>query len=631
MVYGKGTFLAVGNVASADGVKWTAGSLPKGISALAYGNGTFVAMTSYTGKAYTSPDGTTWSEGTLSATEVKFTAITYGGKGFVGVGYYVGPSYEDARIFTSSDGATWKQVTSFPFYTLDLHFLGIASSSAAYVTVGSLLSAAGISYPFAAASTDGAAWTRKSLPISTGQLNAVTYGNGTFVAVGVAGLDDECAILTSPDGIKWTERTCPVKTAVLNAVTYGDGTFVAVGYNGIILTSPDGIQWTRRASSVTDGVFSSVVYGNSTFVVVGSDAMILQSSPSGPVLTLTKSGTGAGTVTSSPAGISCGSTCSASFTKGLTVTLTATASAGSVFSGWSGCTSALRNTCKVAMTAAKTVTATFTVTSYPLAVSKTGNGSGTVASSPSGISCGSTCSAFFKKGATVTLTATQAAGSTFSGWSGCTSSSGRACRVTMTSAKNVTAAFTVGTYALAISRMGTGKGTVTSSPSGISCGSACSAKYAYGTVVTLTATSATGSTFTGWSGGGCSGAFPLCSVTVKAATAIKALFATAPAGSITIDWSSYLSWTAGRAWQFQTTASEGTHSDYIAGTASKNGYTVIKQGWSANYSDQIDYYYFGPDGVYFVGYYDGDGDQKRPVRFPTLPAHAQLSCPRKGL
>ena len=48
-----------------------------------------------------------------------------------------------------------------------------------------------------------------------------------------------------------------------------------------------------------------------------------------------------------------------------------------------------------------------------------------------------------------------------------------------------------------------GAGTVTGS--GITCPSACSSAYAPGTMVTLTATANTGSTFTGWSGGGCSG------------------------------------------------------------------------------------------------------------------------------
>ncbi len=55
-------------------------------------------------------------------------------------------------------------------------------------------------------------------------------------------------------------------------------------------------------------------------------------------------------------------------------------------------------------------------------------------------------------------------------------------------------------YNLAISKAGTGTGTVTSNPEGIDCGSACDTDFAENTVVTLTATPALGSTFAGWSG-----------------------------------------------------------------------------------------------------------------------------------
>src|SRR5262245_3513286 len=60
-------------------------------------------------------------------------------------------------------------------------------------------------------------------------------------------------------------------------------------------------------------------------------------------------------------------------------------------------------------------------------------------------------------------------------------------------------------FGLAVVKAGTGSGTVTSAPAGITCGTSCTASYASGTVVTLTATPASGSTFTGWSGGGCTG------------------------------------------------------------------------------------------------------------------------------
>jgi len=75
-------------------------------------------------------------------------------------------------------------------------------------------------------------------------------------------------------------------------------------------------------------------------------------------LTVQNAGNGVGTVKSSPAGIDCGETCTASFASGKSVTLTATPNASNTFAGWSGaCTGT--GTCKLTLTAAASVTATF--------------------------------------------------------------------------------------------------------------------------------------------------------------------------------------------------------------------------------------------------------------------------------
>ena len=167
------------------------------------------------------------------------------------------------------------------------------------------------------------------------------------------------------------------------------------------------------------------------------------SKPSGYALTVTKTGTGSGTVTSSPAGINCGATCSAKFTSGVTVTLAATPAAGSTFVGWSGaCTGT--GACTVSMTASKTVTATFNTTTagtYALTLYKIGTGLGTVASNPAGINCGTGCVANFTSGRLVTLTATPTTGSTFTGWGGACAGTARTCTVTMSAARVVTATF----------------------------------------------------------------------------------------------------------------------------------------------------------------------------------------------
>jgi len=105
-----------------------------------------------------------------------------------------------------------------------------------------------------------------------------------------------------------------------------------------------------------------------------------------------------------------------------------------------------------------------------VAVVRIGTGNGTVTSSPSGIACGTTCSASYTSGTTVTLTATPAAGSIFSGWSGGGCSGTGSCTVTLSAATTVTATFDVTTFALTVSKAGTGSGTVTSAPAGITCG-----------------------------------------------------------------------------------------------------------------------------------------------------------------
>jgi hypothetical protein len=76
-------------------------------------------------------------------------------------------------------------------------------------------------------------------------------------------------------------------------------------------------------------------------------------------------------------------------------------------------------------------------------------------------------------------------------------------------------------------------GTVSSSPSGIAaCNATCSASFAEGTEVTLTASAAQGFTFTGWSGAGCTGT-GTCTVTLAAARTVVASFAGAPAAGAT--------------------------------------------------------------------------------------------------
>ncbi|HWC51738.1 MAG TPA: hypothetical protein VG453_08620, partial [Nitrospira sp.] len=223
-------------------------------------------------------------------------------------------------------------------------------------------------------------------------------------------------------------------------------------------------------------------------------------------VTVEKQGNGSGTVISTPPGIDCGPTCSGQFEVGTQVSLTAPAAAGSTFAGWAGDCSGM-DACTLTGQASVIARFIVPVSTNHLHVDIAGPGTGTVSSAPSGISCAPSCDADFATDTLVTLTASAAAGSTFSNWSGGSCSGGTpTCTVAMNTNHSVTAIFNAGVpvpmSSLTVQRIGSGSGTVTSAPGGINCGGggSCSASFPTGSTVTLTATPAAGSTLTGWSG-----------------------------------------------------------------------------------------------------------------------------------
>ena len=165
-----------------------------------------------------------------------------------------------------------------------------------------------------------------------------------------------------------------------------------------------------------------------------------------------------------------------------------------------------------------------------LTVTLTGNGA--VSSGDKVISCGSKCASTYALGAVVTLTAKAGSNSTFTSWTGGGCGANSTCAVTIADAMTVNALFTAnpagggggGTTAQFTVQIGrSNSGTVTSDVAGINCGSACSAKFNTGTVLTLTATPPAGKTFADW-GGACSGTGAVCTLTVSGNLSVQANF-----------------------------------------------------------------------------------------------------------
>lgn len=178
----------------------------------------------------------------------------------------------------------------------------------------------------------------------------------------------------------------------------------------------------------------------------------------------------------------------------------------------------------------------------PVTVTLAGAGGGSVASDPAGISCAANtpagCTALFAPGASVRLTATPDANSTFAGWSGACSGTD-ACVVTLDQARALTATFARRRVTLTVNLSGQGGGNVVVTGGNVSTPStcaltagqsaaACTVTADAGATVNLTQTANTGSRFGAW-GGACAGiTAQTCPLTPTADVTVAASFTLPP-------------------------------------------------------------------------------------------------------
>ena len=179
--------------------------------------------------------------------------------------------------------------------------------------------------------------------------------------------------------------------------------------------------------------------------------------------------------------IACPGDCTETYDHGTSVVLRATPATGYAFGSWGGACAGQTGDCTVAMTAMRTVSASFTITQRDLSLTSGANGTTTI--SPAGTSCGASCSRH-DYGTVVTITAAPSAGYV-AAFTGCTVTSATTCTVAMTSNQTVAVAYNITQRDLTLT--GGPNGSFGLSPAGTSCGANCT-RYDYGTVVTLTGT-----------------------------------------------------------------------------------------------------------------------------------------------
>ena len=284
----------------------------------------------------------------------------------------------------------------------------------------------------------------------------------------------------------------------------------------------------KRAKNATkrDSVRLVVAFGKGTKVMkTRTISCAVRTGQAAMKLQVTVNGGGSGTVSSTPGGIACEaakSPCEATYAPGTKVRLTATPGTDSDFKGWGGACSGTAQ-CVVTANAARTVTASFAKKRFSVTIQKAGDGAGAVIGTESPLNCGATCMATFDAGTIVRLRAEPDAKSRFVGWTGVCSSTATLCNFTVDAETTVTATFALKGFRLAVSRAGTGDGTISADSGGVNCPGACSATYDANAVVTLTAAPAPGSLFEGWTGG-CQASGTTCVATMSAARFIAAAF-----------------------------------------------------------------------------------------------------------
>jgi len=168
ITYGGDMFVVVGShlVTSTDGITWTERTLLHHYS-VTYGDSTFVAG-GYRHKVDTSTDGITWTSGGNFGYTINrsITGIAFGNGTFVAV------TNGGTIKISSNNGTTWTSISSgLPISLSDISF-----GNNTFVTVsgsGTILTS----------SDNGITWTSRTSGTTNG-LTSVAFGNNTFLAVG---------------------------------------------------------------------------------------------------------------------------------------------------------------------------------------------------------------------------------------------------------------------------------------------------------------------------------------------------------------------------------------------------------------------------------------------------------------
>jgi hypothetical protein len=217
---------------------------------------------------------------------------------------------------------------------------------------------------------NGVAWPGNDMPPNwiDGGWSVVTGSPGGETFEGSQALRSDPIGHSSAARLSYTATFNSGSVTFARRISSGVGDALRFYIDGVLQAEWSGnVPWALVSFPLTAGTHTLLwAYEKNASGVSGTDAAWIDAVnlPLNTVvmrnLTVTKSGAGSGVVTSTPAGINCGSSCSFNFPHGTPVTLTATPSAGSQFAGWSGACSGT-GACTVTLQSSTSVSANFSV------------------------------------------------------------------------------------------------------------------------------------------------------------------------------------------------------------------------------------------------------------------------------
>ncbi|HMA78203.1 MAG TPA: LamG-like jellyroll fold domain-containing protein, partial [Candidatus Paceibacterota bacterium] len=271
IVYGNGLFVQTSNFVtpevewSVDGINWSGVDLgTNDFDDITYGDGRFVMVADGSDTVAYSEDAVNWTVNSVLGGNDVWDAVAYGEGRFVAVGD-CDPSGPDCAMYSEDGGETW---TASSIGNDDQFWTDITYGAGRFVAV------ADDGTYRAAYSEDGITWATTTIDTDDDQWRRVIYADDMFVAQANFSSDE---FATSSDGITWN-NSISVTPGELRAITYGNGLFIAAedgasDVNATLYTSTDLTNWTAltapEAASSTN--WQDGVYGAGRFVFVTED------------------------------------------------------------------------------------------------------------------------------------------------------------------------------------------------------------------------------------------------------------------------------------------------------------------------------------------------------------------------